>query len=124
MAAKGITRTPEAAACGTPILSDPWEGIEALFPPGEAILLASSEAEALEALALDEGARAGIAERARQIVLAAHTGQARARRLAELIEEIPLPSPVPGAAGLRAPAPGPGRRPVPAAEAVPQGDIQ
>jgi len=114
----------EAAACGTPILSDPWEGIEALFPPGEAILLASSEAEALEALALDEGARAGIAERARQIVLAAHTGQARARRLVELIEEIPLPSPIPGAAGLRAPASGPGRRPVPAAEAVPQGDIQ
>ena len=29
----------EAAACGTPILSDAWEGLEEFYEPGKEILL-------------------------------------------------------------------------------------
>ena len=30
----------EAAACGTPIISDRWDGLDAIFAPGRDILLA------------------------------------------------------------------------------------
>src|SRR3712207_6897251 len=33
----------EAAACGVPILSDAWEGIETFFAPGEELLVASTD---------------------------------------------------------------------------------
>src|SRR5581483_2163892 len=37
----------EAAACGTPIISDRWDGIETLFKPGSEILLAAGAPESL-----------------------------------------------------------------------------
>ncbi|WP_174280194.1 CgeB family protein, partial [Sphingomonas bacterium] len=41
----------EAAACGTPILSDRWAGLDALFAPGEEIVLADTADQVLAALA-------------------------------------------------------------------------
>ena len=38
----------EAAACGTPIVSDCWPGLESFFEPGREILVAGSAAEALD----------------------------------------------------------------------------
>lgn len=73
----------EAAACGTPILSDAWEGLDALLPEDEAIIIARESRDvdhALTALAPADGKRLAAAARAR--VLAAHTGWARARELA------------------------------------------
>ena len=32
----------EAAACGVPVLSDTWEGLEAFFTPGQEILPAGT----------------------------------------------------------------------------------
>ncbi|MGN6126796.1 MAG: glycosyltransferase family protein, partial [Humibacter sp.] len=32
----------EAAACGAPIISDWWEGLDTLFTPGEEIVIARS----------------------------------------------------------------------------------
>jgi len=32
----------EAAACGTPLLSDAWVGIEHFFEPGEEIIIAGT----------------------------------------------------------------------------------
>lgn len=76
----------EAAACGTPIISDPWPGIETLFEPGEEILLAGSTEQVLEyVLDIDEDERIRIGRRGRERVLKAHTAQHRA---AELIEAI------------------------------------
>jgi spore maturation protein CgeB len=68
----------EAAACGTPILSDTWEGLDQFFEPGREILLARTTDEALDAIdrSSDDLARIGAA--ARERVLAQHTAASRA----------------------------------------------
>ena len=68
----------EAGACGTPILSDRWPGIEEIFTPGEEIVLADTTAEIIAALAQDSTAM-GAAARAR--VLAHHSAARRAQQL-------------------------------------------
>jgi spore maturation protein CgeB len=76
----------EAAACGTPILSDPWEGLETLFRPGEEILLTRSPAETLRHLRkTPEEERRAIGERARRRVLSEHTAAQRAEELERYI---------------------------------------
>ncbi|MFP5078415.1 glycosyltransferase [Rhizobium sp. YIM 134829] len=72
----------EAAACGTPIISDRWQGLDALLPDGEALLIADDTDAVVAALTgLEESRRQAIAQAARARVLADHTGQARARGL-------------------------------------------
>jgi spore maturation protein CgeB len=72
----------EAAACGTPIVSDSWAGIDTIFTPGREILLARSAAETLAILSdLPEEERRAIGERARRRVLAEHTAEHRALAL-------------------------------------------
>jgi spore maturation protein CgeB len=78
----------EAAACGVPIISDLWDGIDALFAPGEEILLADSPAAVLAALdAPDDRQRDSIAKAARARVLAEHTAPHRAVELERWLEE-------------------------------------
>ncbi|MFC3214032.1 CgeB family protein [Novosphingobium panipatense] len=74
----------EAAACGTPILSDRWDGIESLFVPGSEIVLADTTEDALAALDADQR-RVGTA--ARQRVLEAHTAAHRAAELEAHLQE-------------------------------------
>ena len=78
----------EAAACGTPIVSDEWPGLSEFFTPGEEILIARSTEDMLEILRemSDSDARA-VGERARERVLAAHTAAHRAAELEGFIEE-------------------------------------
>jgi spore maturation protein CgeB len=72
----------EAGACGTPILSDLWEGLDTFFVPGSEILVAGSSAEVTEILLdMGETERAVIGARARAAVLARHTA---AHRVLEL----------------------------------------
>jgi spore maturation protein CgeB len=72
----------EAAACGTPIVSDRWDGIESLFVPGEEIFLADSTADVSNLLrGLPEDERLRVGEKARQRVLAEHTAAHRAAEL-------------------------------------------
>ena len=71
----------EAAACGTPILSDSWEGLEQFFEPGSEILVAASTEEAKAALELPSGELRKVAEAARTRVLGEHTAQTRAAEL-------------------------------------------
>src|SRR3546814_9577247 len=40
----------EAAACGSPIISDPWAGLEGLFMPEAEILIAENSGDILRAL--------------------------------------------------------------------------
>src|SRR6476660_5863954 len=64
----------EAAACGTPIISDYWPGIETIFEPGTDILIAASPQEMLKHLRqMKDPERLALGERARKKVLAAHT---------------------------------------------------
>jgi spore maturation protein CgeB len=73
----------EAAACGTPIISDDWRGLDELLPEGEAIVIARGTGDVLRVLTvMSPDARQQQAQAARARVLAAHTGQARARELA------------------------------------------
>jgi spore maturation protein CgeB len=72
----------EAAACGVPVISDRWEGLEEIFTPGEEILIADSGDEVLAHLAeVGEEERRAIAARARQRVLAEHTAERRCEQL-------------------------------------------
>jgi spore maturation protein CgeB len=79
----------EAAACGTPIISDYWDGLDSLFELGTEILVARSAADTLGYLReLPEAERQAIAERARQRVLAQHTAAHRARELEGYVREL------------------------------------
>jgi spore maturation protein CgeB len=70
----------EAAACGTPVISDRWPGLEDFFPLGEAILAAGGAEEMCSLLtATSEAEREAIAAEANRIVSRSHTGLARAR---------------------------------------------
>lgn len=78
----------EAALCATPVISDPWPGLETLFEPGEEILIARSSEETLGYLhQLPEEQRRTIGARSRARVLAAHTGDHRAVELERYARE-------------------------------------
>ncbi len=71
----------EAAACGVPIISDAWAGLETIYKPGQEILIARDGAEVLAALAMTDTKRDAIAAAARQRCLGAHTAAHRAAEL-------------------------------------------
>ena len=71
----------EAAACGTPILTDWWEGMEFFFAPDTEILRVENADEVATALALDDSELTRIAAAARERALTQHTA---ARRVADL----------------------------------------
>ena len=78
----------EAAACGTAVLSDAWDGLSAFFVPGEEILVARSAEDVTAALDLTYSEVARIAIAARERTLAEHTSAARARELLQLLEGV------------------------------------
>lgn len=79
----------EAAACGTPIISDRWNGLDALLPNGDAILVAEHTDDVVTVLReMDAVSCARIGESARQIVLNEHTGAARGRELERFIRAV------------------------------------
>jgi spore maturation protein CgeB len=103
-------RLLEAAACGTPIISDFWEGLDAFFEPQEEILIAHSSEESLYyLLETSEAQRQSLSRRARAKVLAKHTARHRALELESYVREAlgvsgkpldsarcqPLPAPIP-----------------------------
>jgi spore maturation protein CgeB len=72
----------EAAACGVPIISDAWPGLEELLTPGREILVAKSTDEVVRYLhEIGAQERTVIAAAARARVLAAHTAADRAGAL-------------------------------------------
>ena len=72
----------EAAACGVPIISDRWPGIEKLFKPDDEILIVDRTRQVVDILRdLPEERRLEIAAAARRRVLAGHTAEQRARQL-------------------------------------------
>jgi spore maturation protein CgeB len=75
----------EAAACGTPILSDEWEGLDTFFEPGREILIARSTEEALDALDTAAGTLEQVADAARERTLAQHTAACRAMELEQIV---------------------------------------
>jgi spore maturation protein CgeB len=75
----------EAAACGVPIMSDRWAGLETIFTPGREILLADTTEEVLRHLReRSEQERNEIAAAARARVLKEHTSVHRAKELEDI----------------------------------------
>jgi spore maturation protein CgeB len=88
MAAMGWSpsgRLFEAAACGCPLISDSWDGLDAFFTPNEEILLAEHEGDVAAALARDDASLRAIARRARERTLDEHTATHRAAELVALL---------------------------------------
>ncbi len=77
----------EAAACGTPILSDSWEGLDAFFAPGREILVARTTEDAVAALDLGDAELRRIAQAGRERTLAEHTSDRRAAELEALLSD-------------------------------------
>lgn len=72
----------EAGACAVPVISDRWDGLDDLFPDGEAILICDGTDDVADILSgMPAELRDAIGAAARRIVLERHTGEARAREL-------------------------------------------
>jgi spore maturation protein CgeB len=79
----------EAAACGTPIVSDPWPGLERFLRPGHEVLLARTRAEVLAILRdMPEQERLAVGRRARARILAEHTAAHRAEALEREVRDV------------------------------------
>jgi spore maturation protein CgeB len=69
----------EAAACGTPIISDIWDGIDTLLAPGREIVLARGPEDVLDVIgAWPEARRKAMGSAAQRRILAEHTAAHRA----------------------------------------------
>ena len=79
----------EAAACGVPVISDAWDGIDAFYAPGREVLLVDTAEDVLRALNLDDVELQRIGTAARERTLAEHTSAHRARELIALLEDDP-----------------------------------
>lgn len=76
----------EAAACGVPVLSDVWEGLDEFFEPGTEILLALNTEDAMAALDRSPEELRRIGRAARERVLCDHTSEIRARQLESVLQ--------------------------------------
>jgi spore maturation protein CgeB len=78
----------EAAACGVPVLTDTWEGLDTFFVPGREILPVTTAEDVLNIFALSDSELGAIATAARERTLAEHTGDNRVRTLEALCESL------------------------------------
>ncbi|HET9838436.1 MAG TPA: glycosyltransferase [Candidatus Angelobacter sp.] len=76
----------EAAACGTPLLSDAWPGLNAFFDPQRELQVVAHAEDVEHALEMPECDLLSMAARARERTLAEHTGMVRARQLLGYLE--------------------------------------
>ena len=76
----------EAAACGTPLITDWWEGLHTFFADDE-LFVAHNSDHVQQALGCTDEELSRMAERARQRTLEEHTGACRAREMIRAFEE-------------------------------------
>lgn len=78
----------EAAACGTPIISDYWEGLNKILSFGDEILISSEPEHTINYLRnISESERISIGEKARKRILMYHTAVHRAGELEDYWSE-------------------------------------
>ncbi|WP_318345774.1 CgeB family protein [Flagellimonas baculiformis] len=83
----------EAAACGVPIISDYWSGLDELFEIDKEILIAKKASEVLDHFkTIGEEERKKIGMNARRKVLKYHTARSRAKELESYFDELLQPS--------------------------------
>jgi spore maturation protein CgeB len=71
----------EAAACGAPVLSDWWEGLDSFFDPWSEIIVARDTAQSVAAIETSDEQLRRITAAARERTLAEHTAERRAEEL-------------------------------------------
>ncbi|KLK94484.1 glycosyltransferase [Microvirga vignae] len=86
----------EASACGVPILTDDWEGLDSFFEPGSEILIARTTEDAVAALDLSDAELKRISRASRERTLTEHTSEHRARELEALLAGASSSSPSTG----------------------------
>jgi len=99
----------EAAACGAPILSDAWEGLDQFFEPGRELLIARTTRDAIDAISSSDETLRDIGKAARERVLEQHTADHRASEFLRALESIgsfpdPVQVPEPGVPSLTPPS--------------------
>ena len=77
----------EAAACGTPLITDAWEGLDSFFDLRHDLRVVTCAKDVEDALKMPESNLQTMAGRARQRTLDEHTGSVRARQLLKYLEE-------------------------------------
>ncbi len=78
----------EAAACGCPIVSDRWAGIETVLTPGREVALADDAADMSAILARTPELAQAQSDAARERVLGSHTATHRAAELEGYVAEV------------------------------------
>lgn len=78
----------EAAACGAPMLSDGWEGLEKFFAPGRELLRVDTADDVMAALSLTDAELRGVAAAGRARVMVQHTAERRVEELEAICEHI------------------------------------
>jgi spore maturation protein CgeB len=79
----------EAAACGVPVISDSWPGLETILTPCREILIATTADDVLRIFdQMSDDSRRNIAAAARRRVLGNHTADHRARELEGYVHEV------------------------------------
>jgi spore maturation protein CgeB len=81
----------EAAACGVPLISDKWDGMESFFTANEEIFLVDSAAEVVDVLSRDAAALQRVGDAGRERTLEKNTAQCRATELEVLCEQVCRP---------------------------------
>jgi spore maturation protein CgeB len=80
----------EAAACGTPVISDAWAGLDTFFEVGTEVIVARSTRDVLGAIVdLGDADRVAVGQRARRRVLERHTSAHRAIELVSYVRPAP-----------------------------------
>lgn len=79
----------EAAACGVPIISDRWPGLDALFAPEQEILIVDTAEQVINIInEFPEERRRAMAAAGRKRVLQSHSAGHRAKQLEEYYREV------------------------------------
>lgn len=79
----------EAAACGTPIVTDWWDGLDEFFEPGHEVLVARSADDVVAAVDRSDHELQRLGAAARERALDCHSSVVRARELAALLAAPP-----------------------------------
>jgi spore maturation protein CgeB len=79
----------EAAACGAPLVTDSWEGLDAFFESEAEVIVAKDANNVIAALQQDDAELQAMARRARERTLDQHSSARRAAELIQLIERSP-----------------------------------
>jgi spore maturation protein CgeB len=88
MAATGFCpsgRLFEAAACGAPLISDTWPGLETFYAPGSELLIARDCEDVIDAVSCSDDELRKLGARARERTLAEHTTRHRAGELIRIL---------------------------------------